>query len=71
MPRQRTTGSGGVDENEGDPLVDGIVAFLVEHMGSLDARMSGCGSDEGKVIRENELKFIDVNDRMVEERILL
>lgn len=58
----------------GDPCFDGIVEFCLEGMDSVNAWMAFYASDEGKVIRDDEIRFIDVNEMvvlMVEERVIL
>ncbi len=54
----------GISEEE-EPFFDGIVEFCLEGMDSLEAWMAFYTSDAGKVIRDDELRFIDMKRMMV------
>ena len=56
-----------------DPCFDGIVEFCLEDMDGLEAWMAFYASDPGKVIRDDEIRFINVNEMtvmMVEEEVI-
>jgi hypothetical protein len=57
----------------GDPCFDGIVEFCLEGMDAVNAWINFYASDAGKVIRDDEIRFIDVNEMivlMVEEAVI-
>jgi len=56
-----------------EPCFDGLVEFCLEGMGSLDAWMAFYASEEGKIIRDDEVRFIDMSKMIVlllEERVI-
>lgn len=57
----------------GDTRFDGIVEFCLEGMDDVNEWMAFYASDAGKVIRDDEIRFIDVKEMvvlMVEERVI-
>jgi uncharacterized protein (TIGR02118 family) len=58
---------------DAEPCFDGIVEFCLEDMDALHAWMAFYASDEGKIIRDDEIRFIDIGEMvvvMVEERVI-
>jgi len=56
-----------------EPRFDGIVEFCLEGLDSLDAWMAFYASNEGKIIRDDEVRFIDMSKIivvLVEERVI-